>query len=413
MPNVKINGGTYLSGRVKISGSKNAAIPLICASLLAKGKVLLRNVPRISDVDNLIRILKQLDCDIKFKGHTMLINNTNLKYKPLLFPECQKIRGSYYLVGIFLTLFSKCEIILPGGCKIGSRPIDIHLKAFEDMGYDCSVQENCLKVTKKLVLNEADITLKNKSVGASLNALFAGLSCPKFILRNGVFEPEGRDVISFLRQMGYCIQEENTSIYYEQKHLDFMFVKHEIIPDRMEAMTYVVAGLMNGNVVVENVRTKDMEYPLSVLADHGFDLQWNDTQIIARKSRGKEITFITDVYPGFPTDMQPLVGALCAVCETTSRITENIFENRFQIYKDLQDMGFHIEIEPPKVTLIGKPDTKSFELPVCDLRHGAALALLAITCKGISIITQFEYVERGYEDFIKKMSSLGVDIQME
>ncbi len=188
---VKVSGNAAIKGHITCSGAKNASIPLLCASLLAKGKVLFRNVPRISDIFDLCEIIRRLDCKVVFKGHTMLIDNTNLKYKPLLFEECKKIRGSYYLIGVFLTLFSKCEILLPGGCKIGSRPIDIHLQAFTDLGFEYTIVGDVLTVYKTRALEEVSITLKKKSVGASINAMLAGLSLEYFEIKNALFEPEG------------------------------------------------------------------------------------------------------------------------------------------------------------------------------------------------------------------------------
>ncbi|MDE7105867.1 MAG: hypothetical protein K2O22_01720, partial [Anaeroplasmataceae bacterium] len=192
---IKVSGGSTIKGNIVCSGSKNAALPLLCASLLAKGKVLLRNVPRISDIFDVCQIMRYLDCKVIFKGHTMLIDNTNLKYKPLFLEECRKIRGSYYFIGVFLALFSKCEIWLPGGCKIGSRPIDAHLQAFVDLGFKYVIENDVLMVYRTTITDEAKIALSKKSVGASLNEVFAGFGLNKYELENGLFEPEGLDVL--------------------------------------------------------------------------------------------------------------------------------------------------------------------------------------------------------------------------
>ncbi|MDE7095292.1 MAG: hypothetical protein K2O23_02280, partial [Anaeroplasmataceae bacterium] len=284
---IKVSGGSIIKGNVVCCGAKNATIPLLCASLLAKGKVMFRNVPRISDVLDICHILKYLDCKVIFKGHTMLIDNTNLKYKPLFLEECKKIRGSYYFIGVFLALFSKCEITFPGGCKIGSRPIDVHLQAFEDLGFKYTIEDNILTIYKLKVNEEANLVLTKRSVGASINAIFAGLRLNRYEIQNGLYEPEGLDVICFLQKLGYHITHNEGTIKYEKSKLEFKLTKHTIVPDRMEAMTYAVLGLLKGEVTVKRVNTKDLELPLKILKDAGYHISYTDSEIHTKKSYGK------------------------------------------------------------------------------------------------------------------------------
>lgn len=404
---VKVSGNAAIKGHITCSGAKNASIPLLCASLLAKGKVLFRNVPRISDIFDLCEIIRRLDCKVVFKGHTMLIDNTNLKYKPLLFEECKKIRGSYYLIGVFLTLFSKCEILLPGGCKIGSRPIDIHLQAFTDLGFEYTIVGDVVTVYKTRALEEVSITLKKKSVGASINAMLAGLSLEYFEIKNALFEPEGLDVIGFLQKLGYKISYSNDTLKFRRSSLDFKLTKHTVLPDRIEGLTYAILGLLAGDVTIKHVNTKHLEYPLQILKDAGYHISYTEYEIRAKKSFGKPIQIKTDIYPGFPTDLQSLFGVLSLHTNGKSEIEETVFENRMHIYYDLQDSGVDCYINNNIAVVEGTTQIESKNYKAYDLRHGAALLILALLGNKESVISNFEYVLRGYDDIIAKVRSLG------
>lgn len=404
---VKVSGNAAIKGHITCSGAKNASIPLLCASLLAKGKVLFRNVPRISDIFDLCEIIRRLDCKVVFKGHTMLIDNTNLKYKPLLFEECKKIRGSYYLIGVFLTLFSKCEILLPGGCKIGSRPIDIHLQAFTDLGFEYTIVGDVLTVYKTRALEEVSITLKKKSVGASINAMLAGLSLEYFEIKNALFEPEGLDVIGFLQKLGYKISYSNDTLKFRRSSLDFKLTKHTVLPDRIEGLTYAILGLLAGDVTIKHVNTKHLEYPLQILKAAGYHISYTESEIRAKKSFGKPIQIKTDIYPGFPTDLQSLFGVLSLHTNGKSEIEETVFENRMHIYYDLQDSGVDCYINNNIAVVEGTTQIESKNYKAYDLRHGAALLILALLGNKESVISNFEYVLRGYDDIIAKVRSLG------
>lgn len=404
---IKVSGESYLKGSITCSGAKNAAIPLLCASLLAKGKVLLRNVPRISDIFDVCQMIRNLNCKVVFKGHTMLIDNTNLKYKPLFFEECKRIRGSYYFIGVFLTLFSKCEIWLPGGCKIGSRPIDIHLQAFEDFGFKYTIEKNVLTIYKTKATDSAHIVLKNKSVGATINAILAGLSFESYSIENALLEPEGLDVVSLLQKIGYEVTISNGMVHYRKTPLEFKLVKHTVIPDRMEAMTYAVLGLLKGDIQVRKANTKDLAYPLELLKEAGYAVEYTETEIHTKKSYGKAMSVKTDVYPNFPTDLQSVFGVLFVNTIGESKMEETIFENRMQIYHDLKKSGVNCKIEGNTAFVKGTTKISSQNYEACDLRHGAALVLLSLLGDGESIIHNFDYVLRGYDDIINKMRSLG------
>lgn len=404
---IKVSGGSVIKGSVICSGAKNAAIPILCASLLSKGKVMLRNVPRISDIMDICQILRYLDCKVIFKSHTLLIDNTNLKYKPLFLEECKKLRGSYYFIGVFLALFSKCEIWLPGGCKIGSRPIDVHLQAFEDLGFKYTIENNVLTVYKTNVNDTASVSMKKKSVGASINAIFAGLGLSNYEISHGLYEPEGQDVINFLQKIGYHLTYNDGVVKYEKSKLEFRLIKHTVLPDRMEALTYVAMGLLKGEVTVKRVNPLHLSYPLELLKTAGYQISYTENEIVAKKSYGSEMNIKTDIYPSFPTDLQSIFGVLCLNTIGKSKIEETIFENRMQIYKDLKDSGVHCEIKGNTATIYGTNKIQSKNYIAYDLRHGAALLLLALLGDKESTISNFEYVLRGYDDIINKVKALG------
>lgn len=409
--NVQINCGSQVKGTVSISGAKNAIIPLLCASLLAKGKVLFKNVPKITDVTATCEVLRKIGCKVFFKGHYLLVDNTYLKYKPLLFDECIKMRGLYYLIGVFLTLFSKCEIYMPGGCKIGKRPIDIHLKAFEDMGYECVVKEKILKITRRTVLSDINISLKDRSVGATINSILAGLSFNSYKIDNTLLEPEGADVICFLKKIGYPIYVSNSLIQYKKIPIEFKFIKHKVIPDRIETLSYLLLGLLKGEILVKGVNLNHIDQPLNLLIEAGYDIKIEEKGIRVKKSTGKGMVIETKPYPDFPTDMQSIFGVLCACQKESSIIVENIFENRMQIYQDLINSGVNCIVEGNKVTINGGSIDIKRSYSACDLRHGMALILISCIENKKVIIENFDYVLRGYDDIFNKLKGIGIFVK--
>lgn len=407
---VKVYGNKKVSGKVKVSGSKNAALPIICASLLNKNKVVLKNVPRISDVFDIINILKYLDCKIKFKRNTLIIDSANLNYKPLLLEECQKIRASYYFVGIFLSIYNKCEILLPGGCNIGKRPIDYHLKAFSDMGYIYTIEDNVLNVRLDKELSNIDICISDKSVGASMNAILASTKFKKAKLSNLLIEPECEGLIKFLNIMGYNYTIHKDEVTIKSFINNDQKVKYRIIPDRIEAMTFTVIGLLCGKLKIKKCNPNHLLFPLNILVKNGFKVKINKNSLYVYKSVGNQINIETDTYPGFPTDLQSIFGVLASQTNDNSQIVENIFENRMQIYYDLIKSGIRCNVKDNKVDIVpGK--VKSANYKSYDLRHGAAVIILSLIGDKSSFIENFEVVLRGYEDLLRKLRRIGVKIE--
>ena len=407
---ITVQGNAKVKGKVKISGSKNAALPIICASILNRGKVILRNIPRISDVFDMCNILKYLNCKVKFKGNTLIIMSKNIVYKPLLLEECKKIRASYYFIGVFLFLFKKCEILLPGGCKIGSRPIDYHLKAFNDMGYKYNIENNILTIEKEKNNESFDITLINKSVGTTMNVILAGLGFNDGIIGNSLIEPECEDLISFLNIIGFNIENTSSNVVIKAHNKINTKIKYEIIPDRIEAMTYTVLGLLCGDLVINKCNPKHLLSPLNILKEAGYKLDFKQECLHVYKSVGNQINIKTEVYPGFPTDLQPIFGVLASQTINDSYIEETVFENRMQIYKDLINSGVECIIQDNKVQ-INPSKIISNNYKAYDLRHGAALIILASIGDKGSMISNFEVILRGYENIIKKLKKIGIYVK--
>ena len=407
---ITVQGNAKVKGKVKISGSKNAALPIICASILNRGKVILRNIPRISDVFDMCNILKYLNCKVKFKGNTLIIMSNNIIYKPLLLEECKKIRASYYFIGVFLFLFKKCEILLPGGCKIGSRPIDYHLKAFNDMGYKYNIENNILAIEKEKNNESFDITLINKSVGTTMNVILAGLGFNDGIIGNSLIEPECEDLISFLNIIGFNIENTSSNVVIKAHNKINTKIKYEIIPDRIEAMTYTVLGLLCGDLVINKCNPKHLLSPLNILKEAGYKLDFKQECLHVYKSVGNQINIKTDVYPGFPTDLQPIFGVLASQTINESFIEETIFENRMQLYNDLIVSNVECIIDTNNGKII-PANIISKDYTVYDLRHGAAVLLLALIGNGSSKISNFELVLRGYENILQKLSKIGIYVK--
>ncbi len=402
---IKINRVNDLKGSVKISGSKNAAIPIICTSLITKDVVKLKNVPKISDIYKLIKIIKALNCKTKWINNTLYINSRHIQYKPLTLEECTQIRGSYYLIPILLFLFQKCEFLLPGGCKIGQRPIDAHIASFEALGYRVTQKNEHLWIEKEKEIKDFHYKMTKQSVGASINTILGALICRYAVIDDLVLEPEGLAVIDFLNCLGFKILSLNHRVVIKGYEERFNKYVYKIIPDRMEAMTFIIMGLLCGDIKVKNIELHHMKYPLDLLVKANYNLTIGKNWIRAIKSRGNSFDIKTDVYPLFPTDMQPLFGVLLAYSRGSCVVEESIFENRMQIYQDLGEAGASINVIDNKAYIIGGESLKGSNFECTDLRQSAGLMLLVL--KNGGVIDNIEILKRGYEDFFYKIKLLG------
>lgn len=404
MNSIHISKIRKLKGTVKVSGSKNASLPILCASLLHK-KVTLYNVPNILDIDRLLTILEYLGSKITWKKKALIIDNTDITYKSLVIEECSLIRGSYYLIPVMLKLFKKCEILLPGGCQIGQRAIDAHIDMIKAFGFIIKDEGNKLIIKQATQPTKINYTMTKKSVGASMNAMMMALISEHAVIDNIVVEPEGLALIEFLHDLGYNISVFNNKCVYKKGQSFANSIKYKIIPDRIEAITFIIMGLLCGNIKVKGLNPNHMKYPLDLLKNNGYNIKINKNSVISKKSKGSSFDITTKEYPFFPTDMQPLFGVLLAYSKGSSTIIENIFDNRMHIYSDLTSIGFQVNIINNKAYLIGGKEEITKEFTAYDLRHGAALLILILKIGGR--INNVKIIERGYEDIYKKIKKLG------
>ncbi|MBE6136930.1 MAG: UDP-N-acetylglucosamine 1-carboxyvinyltransferase [Erysipelotrichaceae bacterium] len=411
MKKIIIKKANDIKGTVKINGSKNAAIPILCTSILTKGRIIFSNIPKITDIKIIIKILRYLNCKVRWRFNKLIVDSSKIEYKSLVIEECEKLRGSYYFIPVFLYLFDKCDILLPGGCSIGSRPIDAHIEAFEALGFKCMLKDNHLWIRREKAINEASITMSKKSVGASINAILASLKCRYVILDELVLEPEALDVIAFLKEIGFDLDALSHKVVFRgfKGRVDEV-VKYKIIPDRIEAMTYIVMGLLCGDVKIKGANADHFKYPLELLLKAKYNIRFKRNYIRAIKSRGNCFDIKTETYPLFPTDMQPLFGVLMAYGKGSSVIEEDIFENRMQIYKDLNSLGFNVNLIGNKAYIIGSLINEPINHEAKDLRHCAALLILLI--KNGGLLSNIDLIKRGYNSIFYNIRNLGAKFKI-
>lgn len=409
----KIQGGTKLKGTIKIGGAKNSVVALVPAAILTD-EVEIENVPDISDVKALKKTLTYLNVDYKQQKTTLKINTKNMINKPITEQYAKLLRASYYFTGALLGKYKKTEMHFPGGCTIGQRPIDLHLYGFKKLGAQVQ-EENGKYIICADKLKGADIKLKFASVGATINILLAAVYAEgKTTIQNAAKEPEVENLVDFLNSMGANIKiEKNQITIIGVKKLNKGKIK--VIPDRIEAGTYIIAGVMMGdNLKIENIIPKHIESLTHILKQMNADIKIDKDYIIANQTKNlKPINVTTEVYPGFPTDLQQPLTSLLTLAHGTSTITEKIYENRFQNVPYLNKMGANIQIKEQTLYIKGPTQFTPKEVMTTDLRAGAALILAALNAKGETKIKEIKYVLRGYENIIKKLNKVGIKISIE
>lgn len=401
-------------GEVTIGGAKNAALGILAAAIMSDEDVIIDNLPDVSDINVLLQAIASIGADVvRIDRNAVKINGKNIHSYCIDDGFIRKIRASYYLLGALLGKYKEAEVALPGGCNIGSRPIDQHIKGFRALGARVEIN-NSMIVAKAEQLKARHIYLDVVSVGATINIMMAAAMAEgRTILENAAKEPHIVDVANFLNSMGADIKGAGTDVIRIQGVQKLHGTEYTIIPDQIEAGTFMCAAVATqGDVTVKHVIPKHLESISAKLLEMGAEIEELDDAVRVVASKRLQPTNIKTLpYPGFPTDMQPQAAIALALADGTSVITESIFENRFRYVDELARMGARIKVEGNTAIIIGVPGYKGAHMSAPDLRAGAALVLAALAADGISTVDSIGYIQRGYEDFEGKLRSLGACIE--
>ncbi len=413
---IKIEGGHKLKGRVRIDGSKNATVALIPATILANEPVTIYGVPDISDVGALTTILNFLNVTVERKENgDLIIDPTHMKNTPLVEDSVTQLRASYYFMGALLGKYGRAEIKMPGGCDLGPRPIDLHIKGFEALGATISYEQgNYVIEAKELIGNS--IFLDIASVGATINILLAAVYAKgRTTINNAAKEPEIIDVATILNKMGANIRGAGTNEITIDGVENLGGCQHEIIPDRIEAGTYIIlAAAAASEVVVENIIPLHLESLISKLNEMGVDMTIDIDKITIRESKNlKAVDLQTNTYPGFATDLQSPFATLMTQAHGTSHIVETIYKERFKAVSQLQRMGAQATIQNGRAEIIGPVNLFGGSVKATDLRCGAALVIGGLLAEGVTEIRDIYHIDRGYANIDEKLTNLGAKIWRE
>lgn len=411
---MEIEGNRELNGTIRVSGAKNATVALIPAAILTDEEVTICNVPEITDTDALCDILSELNVDVKRASESIVINPQQMKNKEIAEKFSKKLRASYYFMGALLGKFKRAVMYFPGGCSIGARPIDLHLKGFEALGAKVTNEKNKYIVEAE-ELQGANIYLDIASVGATINIMLAAVKANGItVIDNAAKEPEIVNVATFLNNMGAKISGAGTSTIkiegVESLHKCF----HEVIPDRIEAGTYIIIGALCGkNLKIDNIIPEHIDSLLSKLEEIGTELQvGTDYVIVSKSNHYKPTTIKTAVYPGFPTDLQQPFTVLLTQCHGKSKVMETIWENRFMHIPYLKDLGADVIVKNQTATIIGPTKLTGSSVVATDLRAGAAMVAAGLLAEGKTTITNVEHILRGYEQIVEKLTNVGAKINI-
>ena len=415
MKQLIIKGGKRLNGEIKISGAKNSVVALIPAAILSDEEVTLYNVPNISDTKSLIKIVELLNGKIEYKDETMKIDPKNIENKVVPEELSKQLRASYYFMGALLAKFNYAEIYFPGGCNIGSRPIDFHINGFKKLGAEVTIEGNKY-IFKADKLKGANIYLDFASVGATINIMLAAVKAEGVtLISNAAKEPEIVNIATFLNNMGAKITGAGTS------EIKIVGVKKlgkgviDVIPDRLEAGTYLIIGsLLGKNLKISGIIEEHLDALLSKLEEMGIKLKKESNCIILNKpAKFKPVNIKTLVFPGFPTDLGQPISVLLTQADGVSVFEETIYENRMGHVKYLQKMGANITVNDRTAIIIGKSKLHGEEVVATDLRAGAAMVIAGLVAPGATIVNDIEHILRGYENIVGKLQEVGADIEIQ
>lgn len=416
MKKIVINGGRPLKGEVTISGAKNSVVALIPATILADDIVTLDGVPDISDVASLIEIMTIMGAKIERKEDTLIIDPRGVKNMPMPFGKINSLRASYYFYGSLLGRYGQATVGLPGGCDLGPRPIDLHLKAFEAMGAAMTMDGSSMKLaTDGKPLQGVNIYMDTVSVGATINTILAAVKAEgRTVIENAAREPEIIDVVTLLNNMGAHIRGAGTDIIIIDGVPQLHGTRHQVIPDRIEAGTYIaLAAAIGEGIQINNVLYEHLESYIAKLEEMGVRMTISEDSIFVEKQTGlKAIQIKTSPYPGFATDLQQPITPLLLTASGRGRIVDTIYEKRVNHVPELAKMGATISTLNDHIIYEGPNQLTGSSVKATDLRAGAALVIAGLMASGTTEITNVEYILRGYSDIIHKLSQLGADIQL-
>lgn len=408
-----MKGGNPLRGEVVISGAKNAALGIVAGALLTDEEVIIENLPDVRDINVMLEALRAIGAKVRrIESHVVSIQADQLSMKSVDDDAIRRIRASYYFIGALLGKYHQAKVALPGGCAIGERPIDQHIKGFTALGAEVEISDGYF-VAKAEELVGQHIYLDVVSVGATINLMLAAvLADGQTIIENVAKEPHIVDVANFLNSMGANIRGAGTDTIRIRGVERLHGTTYGVIPDQIEAGTFMcAAAVTRGNILIKNIIPKHMESIAAKLRDMGNIVYEGDEEIQViggEKQRGTKIKTLP--YPGFPTDMQPQIAVTLALAEGKSTVTESIFENRFLYVEELKKMGADITVEDRVATILGQEKLRGATLHALDLRAGAALVLAGLAAEGVTVLEDIGYIRRGYEFFEKKLMNLGAKI---
>ena len=409
-----IKGGNPLVGEVEIAGAKNAALAILAAAIMTDDTILIENLPDVRDINVLLEAIAEIGAKVdRINRSTVRINGSTIQDVSVDYEYIKKIRASYYLLGALLGKYKKAEVPLPGGCNIGSRPIDQHLKGFRALGAQVDIINGAI-VAKADHLHGSHIFLDMVSVGATINIMMAASMAPgRTIIENAAREPHVVDVANLLNCMGANIKGAGTDVIRIKGVEKLHGTEYSIIPDQIEAGTFMfAAAATKGDVMVKNVIPKHLEATTAKLEEIGCEVEeFDDAVRVVASKRLRRTHVKTLPYPGYPTDMQPQIAVTLALAQGTSIVTESIFENRFKYADELARMGANIKVEGNTAIIDGVPKLSGARVSAPDLRAGAALVIAGLAAEGITIVDDIVYIQRGYENFEHKLRSLGAEIE--
>ena len=409
-----IKGGNPLVGEVEIGGAKNAALAILAAAIMTDETVLIDNLPDVNDINVMLEAIEGIGAMVeRIDRHTVKINGGTITDFNIDYDYIKKIRASYYLLGAMLGKYKKAEVALPGGCNIGSRPIDQHLKGFRALGADVNILHGAI-VAETENLHGSHIFLDVVSVGATINIMMAAsMASGRTTIENAAREPHVVDVANFLNSMGANIKGAGTDVIRIKGVEKLHRTEYSIIPDQIEAGTFMfAAAATGGDVTVKNVIPKHLEATTAKLEEIGCEVEEFDDAVRVRAGKRLHRTHVKTLpYPGYPTDMQPQIAVTLALAEGTSIVTESIFENRFKYADELSRMGANIKVEGNSAIIDGVRKLTGARVSAPDLRAGAALVIAGLAADGITVVDDIVYIQRGYENFEEKLRSLGAEIE--